>query len=164
MCYSTDLFCCIVKSLLKKFPLKSHESKNILNEWIHLATSLGLWSCTAFTVWFKDTSAGWHSLPKQRLKPRPPTAVEGQTLCSVFFQTYIQGQSNQMESRPGPAANRGWASASRPTEHQLNTSTGSPFLPLSPLTPDLANKYKWDWKYPLDTAIKNHFKIMQAKV
>lgn len=122
MCYSTDLFCCIVKSLLKKFPLKSHESKNILNEWIHLATSLGLWSCTAFTVWFKDTSAGWHSLPKQRLKPRSPTAVEGQTLCSVFFQTYIQGQSNQMESRPGPAANRGWASVAEMRPGPLNTS------------------------------------------
>lgn len=167
------LICCFVKSLMKKLSMKIYWSPEKEEEKIVFypsAASLCPWSCTGFTVLFKDTSAGWRSLPKG-LQPGPSTVVEGQTLCSLYatliLQTNIQGQSNQMESHPRPRQQT-------EVEHLLQgcIQAHSRAQDKSRLTfpaavssdSDLAQRYRWDRKCPLDTAIKFHFEIMHAKV
>lgn len=96
---------------------------------------------------------------------------KGRSLCSplrfhVPNKTH-QGQINQMESPPGPDGGQGFDICRRDVSRLHSEAQDKAYL-TSPAAvssdSDLAKRYRWDGKCPLDTAIKFHFEIMLAKV
>lgn len=133
------------------------------------ATLLCPWSCAGFTVLFKDTSAGWCLLPKA-LQPGLSTLVEGQALCSL---RHLDDPNKHARAKQ-PDGKSSQARQQTEVEHLLQgciqAHSGAQdkscltFPAAASSDSDLAKRYRWDHKCPLDTAIKFHFEIMHAKV
>lgn len=137
--------------------------------YFYLSTLLCPWSSTGFTILLKDTSAGWCLLP-MGLKPGPSTVIEVQDLCSLRHLDV----PNKLTRAKQPDGKSSQARQQTEAEHLLQgcIQAHSPARDKSRLTfpaavssdSDLATRYRWDCKYPLDTAIKFHFEITHAKV